>query len=195
MTGHRDTPRLGMARAVAGGRWSGLGSPWWAPPAAIALVIATSVRFGPGANAAAFAAVQVVLVVLAAVDLATHRLPNTITIPTSAVAIVLRAAFERSELGGAALAGAGALLAFAVLSVGLRGGLGMGDAKLAGMLGFVLGPVVVDALVIGILAGGIASIALLVSGRASWKSAIAYGPYLALGGAIAILALHPHALV
>ena len=158
-------------------------------------MIATVVRFGSGADAAAFAAVQVVLVTLAAVDLATRRLPNVITVPTALVAIALRVAFERSELAGAALAGVAALLVFAALSLAMRGGLGMGDVKLAAMLGFVLGSVVVPALMIGILAGALASVALLATRRASLKSAIAYGPYLALGGAIAILAFHPPPLV
>ena len=188
-------PRFGMPLAGRAGRRSLRGSPWWAAPAALTLVVVTTVRCGAGANAAAFAAVQVALVALAAVDLATRRLPNAITIPVSLAAIALRAVFERSTLGGAVLAGVGALLVFGVLSLALRGGFGMGDVKLAGMLGFVLGSVVVPALALGILAGGLASVALLATGRASWKSAIAYGPYLALGGAIAILALHPPPLV
>jgi leader peptidase (prepilin peptidase)/N-methyltransferase len=195
VSGTAAGPHGALTAGGVGRRWSQLGSPWWAPPAGIALVIATTLRFGPGVDAAAFAAVQLVLVALAAVDLATRRLPNVITIPTALAAIALRAAFERSELAGAALAGVGALLAFGVLSFALRGGVGMGDVKLAGMLGFVLGSAVVPALVLGILAGGVASIALLATGRASWKSAIAYGPYLALGGAIAILATHPPPLV
>jgi leader peptidase (prepilin peptidase)/N-methyltransferase len=175
--------------------WSRLGSPWWAPPAAIALVLGTMLRLGFGANGSAYAVVQVVLVGLAVVDLATRRLPNTITLPTSLLAIGLRAAFEDSQLGGAVVAGIVALLGFGVLSLLLRGGLGMGDAKLAGMLGFVLGSSVVPALVIGILGGGVAALALLVLGRARLGSAIAYGPYLVLGGAIAILAFHPPTLV
>jgi prepilin signal peptidase PulO-like enzyme (type II secretory pathway) len=48
--------------------------------------------------------------------------------------------------------------------------------------------------VIGILAGGIASAALLATRKARWSSAIAYGPYLALGGALTIIALNPPAL-
>jgi len=194
-TGTAARRLLTPAPGGAGRRWPGLGSLRWALPAGIALVIATIVRLGPGVDAAMFAAVQLVLVALAAVDLATRRLPNVITIPTALVAIALRAAFERSELAGAAVAGLGALLAFAVCSFLLRGGLGMGDVKLAAMLGFVLGSAVVPALMTGILAGGVASIALLATRRASWRSAIAYGPYLALGGAIAILAFHPPPLV
>jgi leader peptidase (prepilin peptidase)/N-methyltransferase len=183
-----------ISDAQAGRSWWRLGSPWWAAPLAIALVVATTARLGFGANAAAFDAVQVLLVALAAVDFATRRLPNVITLPTSLAALALRAAFQHAELGEAALAGVGALVVFAVLAALLRGGLGMGDVKLAGMLGFVLGTAVVPALVIGILAGGIASAALLATRKARWSSAIAYGPYLALGGALTIIALNPPAL-
>ncbi len=185
-----------MASGALGGRsWSRLRSPWWAPLVAIALVVATFARFGFRADAAAFAAVQVVLVALAVIDLATRRLPNRLTVPTSLAAVGLRALFERPALGGALVAGVAALLVFGLLSLLLRGGLGMGDVKLAGMLGFVLGSTVVSALVLGILAGGVASALLLLAKRAGWSSAIAYGPYLALGGAVAIIALHPPALV
>lgn len=183
-----------MAPGPSGSRpW--LAWPRWAPVTGLALAGATFARDGVGADALCFALVQVLLVALAAVDLATHRLPNVITLPTSLAAILLRAAFARSTLGHALIAGVVALLVFGLLALLLRGGLGMGDVKLAGMLGFVLGPTALPALVAGIFAGGVGSLVLLALGRARWSSAIAYGPYLAFGGALAILAFHPPALV
>ena len=183
------TPSAALRRS-----WTTSGSPWWAPPAALALVVGTFARLGLDVNALAYGLVQVSLVALAAVDLATRRLPNLVTLPVSVLALVLRAAFERSHLGAAVLAGVAALLAFGVLTIVMRGGIGMGDVKLAGMLGFVLAATVVPALVVGILAGGLASVVLVVARRATLRSSIAYGPYLALGGSVAILAFHPPAL-
>jgi leader peptidase (prepilin peptidase)/N-methyltransferase len=185
---------MSMATGASGSR-PRLAWPWWAPVTGLALAGGTFARDGVSANALCFAVVQILLVALAAVDLATHRLPNVITLPTSLAAIVLRAAFERSALEHAVFAGVGALLIFGLLAVLLRGGLGMGDVKLAGMLGFVLAWAAVPALVVGILAGGLGSLALLAFGRARWTSAIAYGPYLAFGGALAILAFHYPPLV
>ena len=135
------------------------------------------------------------LVTLAAYDFAERRLPNAITIPGSAAALVLRLAFVRSELGEVALAGVAAFAVFLLLAIILRGAIGMGDVKLAGMLGFLLGSVVIRTLVLGVVAGGLASIALLAARRITLRSSIAYGPYLALGGAIAVLAFHPPRLV
>ena len=63
-----------------------------------------------------------------------------------------------------------------------RGHLGMGDVKLAGLIGLMLGyPAVISALVVGIILGAGAAIVLLVSKRATRKSTMAYAPYLALG--------------
>jgi leader peptidase (prepilin peptidase)/N-methyltransferase len=159
------------------------------------LVAATLLRNGAGANGFALAAVVVVLVALAAIDLATRRLPNVITVPTALAALALRAVAEPARVGDAALYGVGALVVFAVLYVLMRGGFGMGDVKLAGMLGCVLGSAVVPALVIGTLAGGVGAAALVVLRRADRRSTIAYGPYLALGGAVAILAFRVPVLV
>jgi leader peptidase (prepilin peptidase) / N-methyltransferase len=132
-----------------------------------------------------------VLVVLAAYDVESRRLPNRITLPVAAIAVVLRAAFERSSLAEVIVAGVLSFAIFRVMAVAMRGGLGMGDVKLAAMLGFLLGTAVLPALVIGVFAGGIWSAILLVSRRAGLRSSIAYGQFLALGGAIAIIASTP----
>ena len=63
-----------------------------------------------------------------------------------------------------------------------RGHLGMGDVKLAGLIGLMLGyPAVINALVVGILLGAGAALILLATRRANRKSTMAYAPYLALG--------------
>jgi leader peptidase (prepilin peptidase)/N-methyltransferase len=138
---------------------------------------------------------QVVLVALAAYDVESRRLPNRITLPVAAAAVVLRVIFERDALREVVLAGVISFVVFWVLALVMRGGLGMGDVKLAGMLGFLLGNAVVVALALGVLAGGVWSVILLGSGRAGLRSSIAYGQFLALGGAVAILASNPPPLV
>jgi leader peptidase (prepilin peptidase)/N-methyltransferase len=170
-------------------------SRWWTAPLAVTLAVATFLSLGPSLDAAAWACVQVVLVVLTAIDLGTRRLPNVITLPTAAAAVVLRVLFQRSELLEVLVAGAAAFAVFYVLAVALRGGLGMGDVKLAAMLGCLLGTAVVPALAVGILAGGVWAVVLLVAGRATRRSSFAYGPFLALGGALAILFSNPPPLV
>jgi leader peptidase (prepilin peptidase)/N-methyltransferase len=170
-------------------------STWWAGPVALALAIGTFVHLGHDANAALWACVQVVLVALAAIDVATRRLPNVLTVPTALAALLLRAAFERDHLAEVAIAGVVAFAGFFLLALLMRGGFGMGDVKLAAMLGFLLGWTVWQALALGIVAGGLASLVLLLARRATLRGTIAYGPYLALGGAVAILAFNPPPLV
>jgi leader peptidase (prepilin peptidase)/N-methyltransferase len=160
-----------------------------------ALVAATLARYGLRWNGAAWSAVQVVLVALAWVDLRERRLPNVVVLPLGLAAIVLRAAFERDELVEILVAGAVAFAAFLLLAVLVRGGLGMGDVKLAAAEGLLFGKEAVGALVLGVVLGGVAAALLLVTRRAGRRTTYAYGPYLVLGAAIAILALHPPPLV
>ena len=166
-----------------------------AGPVAVLLAVATVIHLGHGWNAFAWALVQVVLVALAAKDVEERRLPNVIILPVAAAAIVLRVGFERSDLGEVIVAGVVTFVVFYVLAMLLRGGLGMGDVKLAAMLGFLLGSAAFPALVIGIAAGGLWAVGLVVARKATMRSSIAYGPFLALGGAIAILSFNPPPLV
>lgn len=164
--------------------------PAWAVFAAAALAVGTIVRLGFSADGVAWAVVQVVLVGAAAYDLANRRIKNLVTLPVSLLAVVSRAAFERSALAEVVVAGLVVFLAFFALALFLRGGLGMGDVKLAGMLGFLLGWAVVPALVIGTLAGGVVA-AVLLAGSKTRRTTIAYGPYLAVGGMVGVLFLNP----
>jgi leader peptidase (prepilin peptidase) / N-methyltransferase len=168
--------------------------PAWAVATAAVLAVATVARLGFSANSLAWAAVQVVLVFVAADDLAHRRVRNVVTIPVSGVAVLLRAVFERSALAEVVIAGLVVFVVFLAVAVVLRGGVGMGDVKLAGMLGFLLGWKVVPAIFLGAIAGGVVAAVLLVraSGR---RSTMAYAPYLALGGAVVILVSHPPALI
>jgi leader peptidase (prepilin peptidase) / N-methyltransferase len=168
---------------------------WWSVPVAIVLALGTFIYLGPSADAAAWACAQAVLVVLSGYDIASRRLPNMITLPTAAAALILRAIFNRSDLGQVAIAGVVSFVVFFVLAVALRGALGMGDVKLVGMLGFLLGWSVLPALVVGIFLGGLWAIALILARRVTIRSTIAYGPFLAAGGMLAILFTTPPPLV
>jgi leader peptidase (prepilin peptidase) / N-methyltransferase len=166
----------------------------WALPAAIAVAAATLVRHGVSANGVVWALVQVVLVGIAAHDFATRRIKNVVTVPVAVLAVLFRVAFDRGAVVEVVVAGAVAFAAFLVLAIVLRGGLGMGDVKLAAMLGFLLGAEVVPALVVGVVAGGLAAAAVVARGRGRGAT-MAYGPYLALGGMLVVLLGHPPRLV
>jgi leader peptidase (prepilin peptidase) / N-methyltransferase len=168
--------------------------PLWAIFLAASLAVATVVHLGFSANALAWAVVQIVLVGVAAYDISTRLVKNVVTIPVSVLAVLLRAAFDRSALAEVTFAGLVILLTLTALAVVLRGGFGLGDVKLAGMLSFLLGWTVLSALAFAAFAGGVAAAVVLVRAR-SRRATLAYGPYLALGGALAILFLKPPHLV
>ncbi|MDM7917262.1 MAG: A24 family peptidase, partial [Candidatus Eisenbacteria bacterium] len=98
-----------------------------------------------------------------------------------------------SRLDGAigVAAGAGALLAVAAAYRAIRGaaGMGMGDVKLAGMLGAFLGwKGVLMAIFLGSLLGSLFAIALLFARRADGRTALPYGTFLAPAAAVVLLA-------
>jgi len=136
-------------------------------------------------------------VVLGAVDLLCHRLPDRVTCPAYAVcaaALLVDAAvlgtwdaFVRGLLAAAASFAVGAVAA--TLS---PDGFGFGDVKLLGLLGLVLGwfawGVLLTGIFLGLLTGAVVSLLLLVTRRAGWRTAIPFGPPL-LTGAVLVLAL------
>ena len=135
-----------------------------------------------------FAAISIAL---AAIDFDTHRLPNVIVLPSYAVLAVLLgvAAIAAADLESAARAAAGAGILFGgylLLAFISPRGMGMGDVKLAGVIGLVLGWFGWSALVVGTLAafllGALMGVALIVARRASRSTGIPFGPWM-LGGA------------
>jgi len=67
-------------------------------------------------------------------------------------------------------------------------GMGMGDVKLAGVMGLYLGAPVAPALFVGFAAGALVGIALVVArGASARKQGVPFGPFLAFGGIVALL--------
>lgn len=157
-------------------------------------VAATLIRYGIDARAMLWAGAQLLLAFLACFDLATRRVPNWVTVPAAVVVVVLRGAFAPSTLLEMLTAGAIAFGFFLLVAVLTRGGLGMGDVKLAGLIGLLLGKAALPALFVGVVAGGAASLVVLVWSRRRGHT-VAYAPYLCFGAAIAILAFGPPPLV
>lgn len=135
-------------------------------------------------------------VVLALIDIATHRLPNAIVLPGYVVALTL---FTVACLLGApwqhllrGVVGMAVLYCFyLVLRLIRPGGMGGGDVKLAGVIGLYLGWVGWGALAVGAFAafllGGAYGVVLLASRRADRRTAIPFGPWMIAGAWIGIL--------
>jgi leader peptidase (prepilin peptidase)/N-methyltransferase len=167
-----------------------------ARPVGIALGLAISacalIRYGPSAAGAIAAFTCLVLVVLSVIDLDSHRLPNRIVLPSAALVLVARLATDPEHWAAWVGAGVGAFACLLVLGLAYPAGLGMGDVKLALLLGAALGGAVVTALFLGTLAAGIAGLVLLVrDGPEARRRAIAFGPFLAFGAIATFLLLTP----
>lgn len=144
----------------------------------------------------AFMYLAAISIALAAIDLDTHRLPNAIVLPSYAVGVALLggAAILDADPGSFARAAAGAGILFALyLALALISprGMGMGDVKLAGVLGLYLGWVGWGALAVGALAafliGGLVGIGVILARRASRSTGIPFGPWMLAGAWVGII--------
>jgi leader peptidase (prepilin peptidase) / N-methyltransferase len=149
------------------------------------LVVGCALAFGLTADALVAAGFCCVLVAVSAIDLEHRIIPNRIVVPAAAVALVVQTALHPSaEWAAAALAASGFLFAAALA---YPAGMGMGDVKLALLMGAVLGRTVSVALMIGMLSALVPSFYLLARhGRAARKMGIPFGPFLALGSVVAL---------
>ena len=151
------------------------------------LCAASGLVFGLTLEALIAAVFCVVLVAITRTDLERRLIPNRIILPATVLVLALRTIDEPSVAWIAAALAAGAAL-FAVALV-YPAGLGMGDVKLAAFLGAGLGGAVVVALFAGVLSAAVPAVVLLARhGRAARKQAIPLGPFLALGGVLALFA-------
>jgi leader peptidase (prepilin peptidase)/N-methyltransferase len=131
-----------------------------------------------------------VLVPIALIDLDHRIIPNKITLPAAVLAVAIGAitrpsAVPQQLIWGAA---AGGFLLFFALAY--PRGMGMGDVKLAGVLGLFLGRSVGVAILSGTLIGALAGAVIMarVGVGAGRKTAVPFGPFLALGALVALFA-------
>ena len=130
-----------------------------------------------------------VLAIITLTDLEQRIIPNVVLAPAAVLAVAITAIGDPDLLGQRLLAGAiagGVLLLVALL---YPRGMGMGDVKLAAVMGLFLGRAVGPALLIGFLVGALYGLALIASrGAEARKAAVPFGPFLALGGVVGLFA-------
>jgi leader peptidase (prepilin peptidase)/N-methyltransferase len=125
-------------------------------------------------------------------DLERRIIPNKILIVGAVLAVAIAAVTDPGSLPERAIAAAaaGGLLFLAALAY--PRGMGLGDVKLAAVMGLFLGRDVGPALIAALLAGSVVGLAMIArEGAAARKKAIPFGPFLALGGVVGLLAGGP----
>lgn len=131
-----------------------------------------------------------VLVVVSVIDVKHRIIPNRIVLPAAAIVLAARTLVHPSVVWLAAGAGAAAFLL--VAAIVRPGGMGMGDVKLALLLGVAVGRTVPLALIVALLAALVPSVTLLVRHGARGRTmGIPFAPFLALGGLVALIAGAP----
>ncbi len=129
-----------------------------------------------------------VLILVTVTDLERRLILDVVTYPAMGLALAGSFFMPHMTPVKALIGGAVGFGLFYVLAVVSRGGLGGGDVTLMGFVGLATGfPVVLVAILAGILLGGVGAGVMLALRRVGRKSAIAYGPYLVLGAAFALL--------
>ncbi len=154
------------------------------------LVAGCAWRFGLHLEALLASFFCLALVAVSATDLEHRIIPNRIVVPAAAIVLVAQTALRPSpEWAISAFGASGALFLTALV---YPAGMGMGDVKLALLLGAMLGRTVPVAILLGMIVALVPSVVLFARyGMKARKMGIPLGPFLALGAVVALFAGHP----
>jgi leader peptidase (prepilin peptidase)/N-methyltransferase len=128
-----------------------------------------------------------VLVIVTLTDLESRVIPNRVLLAGAVAALAISAASDPQSLVERALAAAGAGGGLLLVALAFPRGMGMGDVKLVAVMWLFLGRAIAPAVLIGFAAGAVFGLALIArNGTAARKQAVPFGPFLALGGIVAL---------
>lgn len=151
------------------------------------LVAACFLAFGPTPEAFVASFFCATLVVLSAIDIERHILPDKIVLPAAGAVLAAQLVIHPEQWLEWILAPLGASLFLFAALLAYPKGMGMGDVKLCLLLGAMLGKLVLVALMIGMVSALVPAVWLLARhGTAARKMAIPFGPFLAFGAIVAL---------
>lgn len=129
------------------------------------------------------------LVTVTLADLERRVIPNSVLLFAAVAAVAILLAADPAALPDRLLAGLGAGGFLLIAALAYPGGMGMGDVKLAAVMGLYLGTAVIPAMLVALIAGAVVGLAIMARhGAGERKRAIPFGPFLALGGVVGLLA-------
>lgn len=150
-------------------------------------------RFDATAQLAPALLLIATLIVVFFIDLEHYIIPNNVVLPVAAVGLAAMVAIALTTTGpdidlwwAYPVAGLGSALFFFIIVMIFPRGMGMGDVKLVGMLGFFLGRATLIGLFLGFLLGAVVGVGLILAGRKGRKSRVPFGPFLAVGALVAL---------
>ncbi len=132
------------------------------------------------------------LVAITVTDLERRTIPNKILLAAAVLGLAIVAIGDPASLPQRLIAAAAAGGGLFLVALAYPRGMGLGDVKLAAVMGLFLGRNVAPALIVALLAGSLVGLTMIVRhGAQARKEAIPFGPFLALGGVVALLAGDP----
>jgi len=157
--------------------------------ASTALLAAAAIaHFGPTLTGVAAALLGMVIVPVVAIDLEHQLIPDVIVLPAAAIGLLLGVMAHPGRWWVPVVASVGAGGFLFVIWVLFPGGMGLGDAKFALLLGGVLGLSVIPAMGVAFGAGALLGVVMIARhGSSARKMAVPFGPFLAAGALVGLL--------
>jgi leader peptidase (prepilin peptidase)/N-methyltransferase len=158
-----------------------------------ALCVGAVLAHGSAAGIALGVTLILFVVPAALIDLEYRIIPNRLTAAGTVLALVIGLALDPSGEPERLIAGAAAGGFLLLAALAYPGGMGMGDVKLAAVMGLFLGRDVAPAIFVALLAGALAGAAIIArkGTREGRKTAVPFGPFLALGALVGVFAGQP----
>jgi leader peptidase (prepilin peptidase)/N-methyltransferase len=155
----------------------------------ILYVVTVAVLWGEPTEVALGLVFVTVLLAITLTDLERRVIPNTILLAATIAAVAIVAIGDPSSFPERAIAAAASGGGFLLVALAYPRGMGLGDVKLAAVMGLYLGRNVALAILVALIAGSAVGLFLIArEGTAARKRAIPFGPFLALGGVVGLLA-------
>jgi leader peptidase (prepilin peptidase)/N-methyltransferase len=151
--------------------------------------VAVTLARGVDAELVVFLPFTAMLIAVAGIDLQHRIVPNRIVVPAAVFGLAASALVRPEELPELAIAGAAAFLVLLLAAVAYPAGMGMGDVKLAGVMGLYLGASVAPAMIVAFGAGTVVGVVKIArEGASARKQGVPFAPFLALGGLVGLIA-------
>jgi leader peptidase (prepilin peptidase)/N-methyltransferase len=144
---------------------------------------------GPSTELLLYLPFAAMLIAVADIDLEHGIVPNAVLAPIAVWGLAAGAVVAPAKLPEHLIAGAAAFAFLLVAALAKPGGMGMGDVKLAGVMGLYLGVAIAPGLLAAFLTGSLVGLAIMLRhGAGARKRTVPFGPFLALGGLVALVA-------
>ena len=151
--------------------------------------VAVALTRGVNDDLAVWLPFAAMLIAVAGIDLDHRIIPNKILLPAAIWGLAATIAFRPDNVDDALIAGGIAFGALLLTALAHPAGMGMGDVKLAGVMGIYLGSGVAPAMLVAFLTGSLVGLLIIArEGRDARKKGVPFGPFLALGGLVGIFA-------